>query len=186
MTCVVGYKYNGDVWMGADSAGTNDWFQQTIRADTKVFSSGPMLFGFTTSFRMGQLLRYSLIIPEQLPRQSDFEYLCTSFITSVRHCLSVNGYAKIINNEEQGGNFLLGYKGELYEVQSDYQISQSVLPYSAIGCGEDFALGAIDILYSNKATQKPEVLITRALEAASKYSAGVAEPFVIMKGASVN
>jgi hypothetical protein len=59
MTAIVGLTDNGTVHIGGDSAGVSDW-SLTIRADSKVFTNGPYVMGFTTSLRMGQLPRYAL------------------------------------------------------------------------------------------------------------------------------
>ena len=59
MTCIVGLVHEGVVYIGGDSAGVGG-MSLTVRADEKVFQNGEFLMGFTTSFRMGQLLRYSL------------------------------------------------------------------------------------------------------------------------------
>jgi ATP-dependent protease HslVU (ClpYQ) peptidase subunit len=60
MTCVIGYvdKKTKDIFIGADSSAAlgDEIFK---RSDEKVFVSGPMIFGFAGSFRMGQILRYS-------------------------------------------------------------------------------------------------------------------------------
>ena len=47
MTCIVGIAHNGKVTIGGDSAGTNNWSQQTIRRDPKVFPLGEFIFGCT-------------------------------------------------------------------------------------------------------------------------------------------
>jgi ATP-dependent protease HslVU (ClpYQ) peptidase subunit len=67
MTCIVGMVENGKVYIGGDSAGVSG-FDYHIREDQKVFQNGDMIFGFTSSFRMGQLLQYSLKIPDHDPR----------------------------------------------------------------------------------------------------------------------
>ena len=50
------------MYIGGDRAGVAG-LSLTVRADEKVFQNGEFLMGFTTSFRMGQLLRYSLKPP---------------------------------------------------------------------------------------------------------------------------
>lgn len=52
MTCVVALKHDGRVYMGADSAGVGGYSLQ-IRNDPKIYRVKDLLFGFTTSFRMG-------------------------------------------------------------------------------------------------------------------------------------
>lgn len=58
MTCIVGLVDGDRVILGGDSAGIAGWHLQ-LRADEKVFRNGPYAIGFTTSFRMGQILRYA-------------------------------------------------------------------------------------------------------------------------------
>jgi len=62
MTCIVGLVENGKVYIGGDSAGVAG-LDITTRKDEKVFQKENMIFGFTSSFRMGQILRYSFKNP---------------------------------------------------------------------------------------------------------------------------
>jgi len=39
--------------------------------------------------------------------------------------------------QEAGGTFLVGYRGRLFRVDSDYQVGESVNNYCAVGCGAD-------------------------------------------------
>ncbi|XVV11230.1 hypothetical protein ACQP2X_41330 [Actinoplanes sp. CA-131856] len=64
MTCIVGITDGTTVTIGGDSAGSDGW-HVAVRSDSKVFQVGPYLMGFTTSYRMGQLLRYSLTSHER-------------------------------------------------------------------------------------------------------------------------
>jgi ATP-dependent protease HslVU (ClpYQ) peptidase subunit len=174
MTCIVGLVHDGDVYIGGDSAGVAG-LSISIRADEKVFGNGPFIMGFTTSFRMGQLLRYKLSPPAQTVHQSDMEYMVTSFIDSCRQCFAGNGFGD--KDATMGGNFLVGYKGKLYNIEGDYQVGVPKSPFDAVGCGSDLALGA---MYATEGL-KPEERINAALAAASTFSAGVAPPFIILK-----
>lgn len=175
MTCIVGWVENGTVWMGADSAGVSG-YDLTVRADQKVFKNGPMLFGFTTSFRMGQLLRYALVIPDHDPRVDDDKYLVTTFVNAVRECLKSNGWAVKKDEQEQGGQFLVGYKGRIVCIESDYQVGINVDGFAACGCGDQIALGAL--YASNHLTGRTR--IETALQAAERFSAGVRGPFHVL------
>lgn len=174
MTCIVGLVHDGDVYIGGDSAGVAG-LSLSIRADEKVFGNGPFIMGFTTSFRMGQLLRYKFAPPAQTIHQNDMEYMVTSFIDSARQCFSQNGFGD--KDATVGGSYLVGYKGKLYTIESDHQVGIPSTPYDAVGCGSDLALGA---LYATEGLN-PEIRINMALSAASTFSAGVAPPFVILK-----
>jgi len=147
----------------------------TIRADEKVFINGDFIMGFTSSFRMGQLLRYSLKPPIYHPDVDLNAYMVTDFINAVRDCLKAGGYAQKDKEEETAGTFLVGYRGKLFKIDSDYQVAIPTLPFEACGCGQDMALGA---MYSN-GHLPPEERILQALEAAEQFSAGVRRPFVV-------
>jgi ATP-dependent protease HslVU (ClpYQ) peptidase subunit len=177
MTCIVGLVDKGDVYIGGDSAGVAG-LSLSIRADEKVFGNGPFLMGFTQSFRMGQLLRYKFAPPAQTVHQDDMEYMVTSFVDAVRQCFSGNGFGD--KDATLGGNFLVGYKGNLYNVERDYQVGKLHAPFDAVGCGADLALGA---MFATE-KMKPEDRINMALSAAATFSAGVSPPFIILRLAS--
>lgn len=61
MTCIVGIidKKQNNVLIVGDSCESNG-SENSIRKDAKVFANDDFIFGCTTSFRMIQLLRFSL------------------------------------------------------------------------------------------------------------------------------
>lgn len=177
MTCIIGLVDKGNVYIGGDSAGVAG-LSLSIRKDEKVFANGPFIFGFTTSFRMGQLLRYKFDPPKQTVNQDDITYMVTDFVDAIRKCFTDNGFGKMIDKTtNEGGSFLVGYQGNLYTIESDFQVAMQAQGFDSVGCGSDIALGA---MYAAK-TKKPTERITIALEAASTFSAGVAPPFKIIK-----
>lgn len=173
MTCIVGLVDKGTVYIGGDSAGVAG-LSISIRVDEKVFHNGPFIIGFTTSFRMGQLLRYKFNPPVQTVHQGDMEYMVTSFIDTARSCFKDNGFG-----DKEGGTFLVGYRSKLYTINGDFQVGIPADTYDAVGSGSDLALGA---MFANaKVKLTPEKRITQALEAASYFNAGVSAPYRIVK-----
>lgn len=177
MTCIVGLIEKETVYIGGDSAGVQGYEIKT-RQDEKVFKKDNMIFGFTSSFRMGQLLRYNFTIPDHDPRKDDFEYLCTDFIDALTECFTKKGYAKITSNQVSGGTFLLGYKGHLYAIYNDFQVSKVFNTYDACGCGEPYALGALRATENSK--MAPKKRIELALSVAAHFSAAVRPPFTVV------
>jgi len=177
MTCIVGLVSHGAIWMGADSAGVAG-LALARRKDPKVFRNGPMVMAMTSSFRLGNLLRYKLQVPSHPPKMAVHQYMCDLFISNLRQCLKDGGYAEKNNEVEKGGIFLVGYRNQLFHVESDYQVGQRVEPFDAHGCGQDLALGS---LYSTRKTLKdqPRDRMVLALQAAAQFSAGVRPPFNI-------
>src|SRR5689334_7443447 len=97
MTAVVGVVHKGRVYIGGDS-GSTDGSTLMLRADSKVFTNGPIVCGFTTSFRMGQVLRYGFDVP-RFPEGDDVErFMVVDFINKVRSTLTDAGFA----TEEKG------------------------------------------------------------------------------------
>lgn len=173
MTGIVGIETPTGVILGGDSAGCDGW-SLTARVEPKVFENGPFVMGFTSSFRMGQLLRYSTIAHPALSDERDLDrFMATKFVDSVRDLLKDGGYTKVENGAETGGLFLVGLAGTLYRVGVDFEVGRAVDGYMAVGCGADLALGAMHATDG----AEPRARIETALAAAARHSAGVCGPF---------
>ena len=59
MTCIVGLETPNGIMMGCDSAAVGGGNIFTTRLK-KVFKRGKFLIGYSTSFRMGQVIQYKL------------------------------------------------------------------------------------------------------------------------------
>ena len=181
MTCIAGIVSKNTVYIGGDSAGVSgDSIRR--RKDVKVFelANGSMVLGFTTSFRMGQLLRYGFKVPLHPEDMDDMEYLCTKFVDAIRKRFKDGGWLERKNDMECGGTFLLGYRGKLFYVGSDFQVGESVDGYDAVGSGKEIAIGALAAL-ANMDDITPEDKIIMSLEASEKFNSGVSSPFNIVK-----
>jgi hypothetical protein len=100
--------------------------------------------------------------------------------TSLRKRLKSAGWAAVKDGREHGGTFLIGVRGQLFEVGSEYGVSQRAEPYSAIGCGADLTLGS---LHTTAALGcfTPETRLEMALSAAERFSSGVRGPWCIRR-----
>lgn len=175
MTCIVGIVHNGKTYLGGDSAGVSG-LDITIRKDKKVFVNGEFVMGFTSSFRMGQVLQYDFTPPEIGDETDMMAYMVRTFIPAVRESFKEAGYSKIDSNRETGGCFLVGVRGHLFQVDSDFQVGENLDGYAAVGCGESYAMGSL-FTTSTHTTLKPKWRLEQALEAATKFSGGVCAPF---------
>jgi ATP-dependent protease HslVU (ClpYQ) peptidase subunit len=185
MTCIVGLIDNGITYIGGDSCGSNG-YSKVIRTDKKVFKlkdTSNAILGYTSSFRMGQLLMYaSGLIDKRDEPNINHEYLVTKFIPNIIKLFEDGGYSKNKSGEKTGGNFLFGYKDNLYQIESDFQVGISVDNYDACGCGEDYALGSLKT--TEELNMSPIERIHKALQSASKFSVGVSAPFYIINTAN--
>lgn len=176
MTVIVGLVHRKRVHLGGDSAGVAG-YQLTIRRDPKVFANGPYVFGFTSSFRMGQLLHHAFQPPH--PEGDLDRFMATTFINAVRTCLKDGGWARKDAEQEQAGTFLVGVHGRLFAIDSDCQVGEPADQYAAVGCGDELALGALHATADLDLT--PRQRLTAALRAADHHSAGVAAPYTFAK-----
>ncbi|MFI9203066.1 hypothetical protein [Streptomyces sp. NPDC053048] len=172
MTVIVGLVHDGRVYLGGDSAGVSG-SRLTVRRDPKIFRNGPYAMGFTTSFRMGQLLHHAFRAPK--PEGDLDRFMTTVFVDKLRTCLKDGGWARKDSEQEQAGTFLVGVYDRLFAVHDDYQIAEPADGYAAVGCGDEFALGALHA--TADLGLKPRKRLTLALTAAGYHSAGVCAPF---------
>lgn len=152
----------------------------TVRADEKVFLNSGMLFGFTSSFRMGQILRYGFTIPKFYHGDDVYEYMVTRFVDSVRDRFRTAGWLSTCSGQESAGTFLVGFKGRLFRIDSDFQVGESLSGYDSVGCGQDIALGCLYAMKKASEFKNPENAILLSLEAAEVHSAGVRKPFHVL------
>lgn len=180
MTCIIGLVDKDRIYMGGDSAGSNGYGIRTT-ADPKVFINRNFIFGFTSSFRMGQLLHYNFTPPERVLGRPLYQYMITDFINSVREVFKDSGFITTDHGQELGGTFLVGTEGRLFRIEDSLQVLEMSIGYDACGCGEDYALGS---LYSTNNIEEykmePQHRIITALNAAQEFSAGVRAPFNIL------
>jgi ATP-dependent protease HslVU (ClpYQ) peptidase subunit len=178
MTCIVGIKHAGKVYIGGDSLGSN-YYSKTVRVDQKVFIKGEMLFGFTSSFRMGQIIQYSFDLPERDAEDvDDMKFLVNKFVPALTAAFDTGGYLTKKENVNTGGTFLLGYRSKLYQIQEDFQVGESLEDYDACGSGEKYALGS---LYSGVYASNPKKRIELAIHAAEKFATTVGGPILVKR-----
>lgn len=183
MTCIVGLidKEKGITYLGGDSLGSNG-YSGVLRKDKKVFKlkdTKNVAIGYTSSFRMGQLLNYATgLIDKRDEPNIDHEYIVTNFIPNIIKLFENGGYSRNNSGEKEGGTFLLAYKDKLWNIESDYQVGESFDNYDSCGSGSYFALGSLAT--TEDMDLSPVERIHLALQSASKYSVGVQPPFYII------
>jgi ATP-dependent protease HslVU (ClpYQ) peptidase subunit len=194
MTVVVGYREKNTVWIGADAcAGWREYELRGASTIKKVFVrevpnnanevvtrlAFNIAFGVTGSWRLNQLLSQTLKIPSD-PCADPIEYLFGPFVDTVREHLMGAGFAKKKDEVETGGLFMVGYKGRLVTVESDYHVQEFEKPYRAIGSGWELALGSLATLEEVAPGIAVEQRIGIALRAATEHNPWVQPPFTIV------
>jgi len=134
MSCIVAISQSGRIYMGADSCGS--WCdEQRNRKDSKIFIKGDFLIGYVGSPRPGQVLQNYWKPPEETRFFGD----------SIRSVLSEHGCISMTEEQTEIMQMttIIGYKGEFFEVMSDFQTCSYSDNYSAIGAGRPYALGSL-------------------------------------------
>lgn len=176
MTCIVGLVENGVVYIGGDSSAVSGW-DLLLRKDRKVFRVGEALLGFTSSFRLGQLLRDTFLPPVMEENVNIEQYMTTTFVNAVRTCLKDGGFAQKKNEQESAGTFLVGFRGHLFRIADDYQVGETLHDYDAVGSGDGVALGSLYTTAHLPTPLPPSTRIELALLAAEQHNIGVRGPF---------
>lgn len=180
MTCIIGYndKRNQKIYMIGDSAGVSN-YDICERDDKKVFTNGDFLFGFTSSFRMGQILRFLDIPKQKDDLQSDYEYMCTTFIDAIIAAFKDKNFGKTVDGERHGGIFMAAYRGTLYTIHSDFQVGICSRGFDSVGCGESYALGAMAVKDLCKDEPLNEDDLVDVMDCVIKLSCGVIPPYTL-------
>jgi ATP-dependent protease HslVU (ClpYQ) peptidase subunit len=136
MTCIVGVEVGGKVVITGDIQGSG-YNTKIIHTQPKVFNNSGMAFGYTTSYRFGQIIEHS-INKEFLPSTDDqvYPWLVKEFVPHCKKVLTESGYT-------EGGTCLIGIRGQLWRLESDFAVLRSVNGFDAVGSGQEFALGAL-------------------------------------------
>lgn len=180
MTCIVGVVDDGRVYLGGDAAATGSAFDSATVTAPKVFEHNWYVIGYTSSFRMGQLIEHALSVPKP-PKKADLHaFMCVTFVDTLRDCLKEGGWATRDKEQEEGGQILVGVAGRLFTIQDDYAVLEFSHGYQAVGAGSDLALGALSALEQANGHMDPATRLGVALSAAAEHNASVRPPFTVV------
>ena len=182
MTCIVGLIKGDTVFLGGDSAATDGSLKRTIIKDPKVFVKGELGFGVCGSPKVMDALAHGMELPEQ-DGGEDRSFLVSTLVPAIREGLVKLDAAGVDSGPFGGGSgvtfegeMLVAYRGNLYKLQSNFQLIASANGYDATGSGGTLALGSLS---ATKKVRNPRKRLLAALEA-STANAGCAPPFVIV------
>lgn len=182
MTCIVAVAKEGKVYMGADTYGSSS-NSGTFVGNPKCFINGEFLMGCTSTFRIIDLLTHNLTVPKvHEDEQSDPDkYIRTVFIEAVRKCFKDGGALETKSGIESGGNFLVGYRGNIYEVQYDFSVLNVPEYGASVGSGESAARGSLFTTYTLNEQPTPNERLITSLESAVAVVPSVRAPFVVLE-----
>lgn len=187
MTCVVGAISEDDntIVIASDAFGGNH-YSKGIYDSPKSFvipikTGPPMLVGFTTSWRFGQLVQYGLP-KHDFANWNEYGtgegFLVNEVIPVIRTLLSEGGFMVEENGRESGGQLLIAHDFDLYYIEHDFSVIRCADKVAAIGSGATVALGALSALH-----MRGDDLVDIAAESilmAAKHNPYVSPPVTVL------
>lgn len=173
MTCIVAKIHKGKVHMAGDRLGSNGFIKEEYPLIKKVFKNEDFLMGYTSSFRMGQLLKYSWTPPKKSLDDTDDKYIFMTVPESILSLFESGKFGHKDKTDYTAGNFLFGWKGRLFEMQDDMSVMEHE-HMAAVGSGSYHALASLRTLaIIGWHDDNPEAALRTAIQVASEYQVGV-------------
>jgi hypothetical protein len=173
----------GTVEFAADSILTSHWVSRSTKdvAGKMFFKRGvgglDFVVGGVGSPRLIQLMQYGFNLPLR-GEEALNTYMVNTFIPAWIDFLDNSGalYVKDSVSQMEDTSFIFGIGPNLFTMYGDFQIAHHTDEYSAIGAGEEFALGSLFTTEVSELTAKERAEV--ALEAAITFSPWVRDPIV--------
>ncbi len=138
MTIIAGLVSDNQVWMAADSYGT-DGSEVSRQVAPKIWRDGNILFGVSGLRRLSQTVQYCVEAP---PLDGDVEtWLVRQYVPALKAAVKEHGGAD--KDGDLDGSILIGVNGGLYRIDGAYSVVTVALPYEAIGVGSPYVLGSL-------------------------------------------
>lgn len=183
MTCVIGIRGDEGAVIAFDSFSGND-SRVMVRRDLKGAQLSPEIaFGYTWSYRYGQIIAHHLDLPDV--EGDEHAWVVTAFVPAMRAALAEHGFLKKENEREESGQLVLAVRNRVFLVESDHAVCESAANYVACGSGEPYAEAAIASLQKANVELADEALATIALQTAAKLNRSVRAPWHLLRTTAV-
>lgn len=182
MTCIAAVVHEDTVYVAGDSYCSWDYNSAEHAGAPKVFRVEEFVIGGAGWVRNLQLVQYVFKPPRIHSLDPSFvmRYMCTDFVGALQEILPSIGESSAGGIEDNGIHLVVGITNQLYMISSDYSVVVPKQPFTAIGSGREFALGAL----AATPHRKPEGRLLFALEFAAQSCPYVAPPYSIIDNAS--
>lgn len=140
MTCIVGLECLDGAVIAGDYCGSDGFTYQTV-VPSKVFKHSQMLYGYTSTFRFGQIIEHILddntLYPPTEPEQT-YRWLVKTFVPKIRQVFKNEDYSI-----ERGCNAVLVVNGQVWELQNDLSVLRNDAGLVVVGSGVYHAQSSI-------------------------------------------
>lgn len=176
MTCIVAAVENDAVYMGADSAVTNEGDGYRYKFTTpKLFKKNGLLFGFAGEFKTPSILLYEDWPEIETEDINKYLYeLLTKWLFKKCSKYKITSVENEIASAE--ASLLIGSKDKLFLMDSSFVASEISRQFESIGSGCAYAMGAMHANNSKNINTK----LTAGLTAAAYFCNTVGPPNIFM------
>lgn len=184
MTCIVGLECSDGAVIAGDFCGSNGFTYQTV-VPPKVFEHSQMKFGYTSTFRFGQIIEHVLddntLYPPTEPEQT-YRWLVKTFVPKIRAVFKDEEYK--LND---GCNAVLVVNGQVWELQNDLSVLRNEAGLCVVGSGTYHTEASIlTQLITNHKTSRPtmdeaEKIIELAYNVTSSFVTSVSSKVKVIK-----
>ena len=110
---------------------------------SKIIKKGDMLIGIAGHLRATNIVEHIFQVPEIEDDQKPIEYLAKQFIPALRETYKQEAYSENDKGKDvNGSTIIIGFKGNVYEISSDYAVTENNRKFMSIGSGSQYATGA--------------------------------------------
>lgn len=176
MSTIVAIKTGNFIVMGSDSLCSNGNMKH-IRKNEKVFKiknkdNKEFLIGICGSFRLMQIVQY-YFTPPKITNEDAVKYIVVDFVKKLKATFDELDYQM-----KDGERVLVGFEGEIFCIENDYQVGMPDYNYFAVGSGTRYALGS---LHTTKDWVLPSNRITVAINSAKEFDKSTGGKIIIKK-----
>ena len=183
MSLVIGYRDYGDgsVWMASDGVASFGCAQVEV-VKVRRYYDGSLLVGTTGLHRLNNVI-LDLYAPTMGSPHAEHPYdFALRFAQDLRlRCKDAGVLTPDKEGlENMGGRVLLGYAGRLFGVSSDFAVAEHAR-WWAIGCGCEWAEGALAALERLGSPLAPEARLRFVLELVAERDIHVGPPYTVLR-----
>jgi len=175
MTVIAAVVDKGRVLMGADSFCSAGERIEPI-AQVKLWAAGDMVIGAAGNLRTCNLFRYGFKFPERAG-ETDEIYMHITVPHALRQYLQE--HQPIESNgasEDCGLEALIGWKGKIWQLASDFCVTSSRHGYDAVGRGSAVCRAALDATARHSDLTGSAILL-EAMRLTARHVVSVQAPF---------
>lgn len=185
MTCIAAYaEQDRGVALAADSGAVGDSLSRHAHTDklvvkevgfdladglSKSHVEHEVAFGFTTSWRFGNLLSKRLTgAAVSGGFHTDLEaWVVSALVPKARALLGEAGYLEVKNERERGGMCLVGISDALFQINENFGVCR--VDWTCIGAAHEIGTGALGALARGSEQKTPNEMVREAVRVATEY-----------------